>query len=85
MSHPAPCGWASLVSCPGTAFAETLQSIQCILAQYKKHGPQPAPPEGVHLAESFPIPKVIPKGLSVHTTARPLQLPGTVSYAKGDF
>lgn len=35
MSHPVPCGWASLVSCPGTGFAETLQSIQCTLAQYK--------------------------------------------------
>lgn len=34
-SHPAPCGWASLVSCPGTGFAETLESIQCILAQHK--------------------------------------------------
>lgn len=33
--HPAPCGWASFVSCPGTGFAETLESIQCILAQYK--------------------------------------------------
>lgn len=34
-AHPAPSGWASLVSCPGRGFAETLKLIQCILAQYK--------------------------------------------------